>query len=172
MTRSSAAVVAVVATICCALAGCGKTVATKTSTSSTTSTPTSTTSPAKSAAAVYVAAATKVDAALNTFDSSVDNWPSSETGARAQPSAQRAIDALKAFMASLENYEWPLGASSDILTLISAAGTLVGDLEGLAYVKLISSSSWASEFSNDVQSVSLDSNIVRHDLGLRSASSG
>jgi len=113
--------------------------------------------------------AAKVNRALGTFSKAAGAWPSSETGAQAEKSAQPAIAALKAGTAKLTDYPWPSGTVSDVHTLISAVGSLTGDLESLSSVNLFGSSSWASQYTRDVQTVKTDAALVRHDLGLKAA---
>ncbi|HXY42711.1 MAG TPA: hypothetical protein VEH29_00850 [Acidimicrobiales bacterium] len=167
MTRRSVALLTVTAAVC-ALSGCGSRAAAtrRTPPTSTTSAVTSTTSAVQEAAKTYLAAAGKVDQALRAFNDTVDSWSPTETGREAEPSAQPVITALRAFTSTLAGYAWPAGDLNDVLTLMSATGTLIGDLQGLAYVNAIKASQWPSQFSLDTQAVSVDANFLRHDLGL------
>jgi len=121
---------------------------------------------------VYLAAATKGNAAIVAFGKAANSWPSSETGAQAEVSAQPAIAALKQFTTILTDYNWPSSATADVHALISAMGAVTGDLEGLSSVDLFSSSNWAQQFTHDASVTGTDADLVRHDLGLKASSSG
>jgi hypothetical protein len=153
-----------------ALGGCGSSGTPPGSLPSTTTTaPTTTTttiSPTVKAAAIYVAAAAKGNAAMTSFADAAKAWPSSETGAEAEQAAQPAISALKQLDTTLTDYAWPANTTTDVHTLIAAAGAVVGDLEGLSSVNLFSSSTWSAQFIHDYDVVGTDANLVRHDLGL------
>ncbi len=155
--------------------GCGNSTASVQSTPAptitVTATPTSsaTISLAKAAATAYLAVATKLNRALGALSKTAAAWPSSETGAQAEKSAQPAIAALEAGTAKLTEYRWPSDVVSDAHALIGAVGSLTGDLESLSSVNLLSASSWASQFTRDAQTVKTDAALVRHDLGLKAA---
>lgn len=136
-----------------------------------TATPTAspTISPKRAAAAAYLAVAAKVNKALRALSKAAEAWPSNETGAQAENSTQPAIAALKAATVKLTDYPWPPDTVADVHALISAVGSLTGDLESLSSVSLLSASSWASQLTRDDQIVAADVGLVRHDLGLKAA---
>ena len=132
-------------------------------------TATPTTSSGKAAGATYLAAVAKVNKKISSFSKASASWPPSETGAQAEKAAQPLIAALEAFTAKLTGYAWPSGATSDMHDLVRSTASLTGDLEGLSAVNLFGASSWTSQFTRDVRTVSADAGLVRHDLGLRPA---
>jgi hypothetical protein len=171
--RSTFVRVGVVVVAALVLAGCGASSGTPPASSTSTTTTTvvspttlapTTTSSVKADAGIYVAAAAKANAAAASFGTAADAWPASETGAQAEAAAGPLISAMKAFVTSLTDGAWPADATTDVHTLVSAAGAVIGDLDGLDAVTSLSG--WVQQLAHDEGSLGTDADLVRHDLGL------
>lgn len=120
----------------------------------------------KAAGRQYLALVNPVNTTIATFVSQANGWSDSTTDAQAEADAQPVIKDLQNLQTGLLRDRWPSVARNDIKALVQSIAPLVGDLEGLASLNLLSASSWETTFERDASSTGTAANIVRSDLGL------
>jgi len=130
---------------------------------------TSTTVSIAAAGAAYLAAVAPANAAISAFSAAAGRWTSSTTNAQAEADAQPAISALQALGTTLTNDQWPASATNDVHTLVGDDAAVVGDLQGLASVNLLDTSSFIATLKRDLSSTASAVALVRHDLDLPAA---
>ena len=127
---------------------------------------TTTTISTAAAGSAYLADAAPANAVLTTFGAKAAAWTNNTTSAQAEADAQPAITALQTLDTALTNAQWPSAATADVHTLIGDVGALIGDLQGLSTVNLLSGSSFVANLKRDLASLGTAVALVRHDLGL------
>jgi len=119
----------------------------------------------------YLALVGPVNAAQTVFSQAAKGWTNSTTDAQAESAAVPLIAAFEKLDNGLIDDSWPSADKSDVRALASADGSVIGDLQGLANVNLLSGSGWTTTFARDEQAVGVAVTEVRHDLGLPPAQS-
>jgi hypothetical protein len=117
----------------------------------------------------YLALIAAPNAAIATFVAKAGKWGNSTTNTQAEAAAKPVINALRTFNRSMVNDRWPAGARTDIKGVVTADAPVIGDLQSLATVNLLSASSWTATFERDASGLGAAVAFVRHDLGLPAA---
>ena len=102
------------------------------------------------------------------FAIAAGSWSSSTTHSQEEAAAQPVIRAFEKVDHGLITDQWPSAARLDLNAVAAADAALIGDLEGLSHVNLLSST-WKSNYQRVVSHLSAAVAIVRHDLGLPSS---
>jgi hypothetical protein len=120
----------------------------------------------KAAGKQYLKDVAPTNTALTTFVNEAGKWGNSTTDAQAEQDATPAIKALRKLQGELLSQSWPTKASGDVRTLYKEISHLEASLLALAGITILNDGGWLSSFDSDVTTLSSDSNLVRHDLGL------
>jgi hypothetical protein len=119
----------------------------------------------------YLALVGPVNTVQDGFVDKAHSWGNSTTDAQAEADATPLITAFQKLDTGLVDDSWPPSARSDVKSLTSADGSVIGDLQSLAGIDILSASSWLQTFTRDEQAVGVAVSEVRHDLNLPPATS-
>jgi hypothetical protein len=119
------------------------------------------------AAREYLAAINPSNEAVRTLQGKAKGWTESTPASQAAADAKPVVDALTAARTKLLALAaaYP-PAATDLKAEVNAYAPLQGDLESLATVNTLNSSSWSQQFNKDRSASSAAAAIVRSDLGL------
>jgi hypothetical protein len=125
------------------------------------------TSSSAGVAAAYLAMVSATNAAVKTFDTSLQSWTATTSAATAQADAAPLLANLRALPAQLQHFasQYPAAASA-LNAQSSEVATLVAQLEQLRRLKAIGVSSWTNTYGTDLKQLASASNAVRLALGL------
>ena len=125
----------------------------------------------KAAGRQYQALVNPANAAGNRFGVEANKWTNSTTNAQAEADAKPVIAAFNKLDRGLIDDRWPAGARADVKSLVTGIAPVIGDLQSLSTISLLSASTWVTTFDRDVNGLKTAVAFVRHDLGLPRAKS-
>lgn len=140
-------------------------------TTTETAAPTTTTLSTAQYAAKYLAIVNPANAAVSTMDTQIQALPSSATAAQISPIVAPAAAAMNTAISQLSAVQWPGQTETDMRTLITDEGPVVGDLTALESVNGLTVSSVVAKLSEDAGTAKSAADIVHSDLGLPQSSS-
>ena len=117
-------------------------------------------------AQTYLRIVAPANSVVTTFRKKAADWNDNTTNPQAAKEAAPVIAAFEKADNELLRVDWPPATAVDVKALVTADGALIGDLNALENVDLLSAGNWANQFSQDAGKVSAAVNIVRSDLGL------
>jgi hypothetical protein len=105
--------------------------------------------------------------ALDAFQKKAAQWDKNNTTpAQAARDAAPLIAASQKLDNALLRVDWPPSTEADMKALVRAHGAVIGDLQGLGSLDLLSKGSWTNQFLQDYGKMQAAVSIVRADLGL------
>jgi hypothetical protein len=109
------------------------------------------------------------NAAVDSFKAKAARWNHNTTGVQAAKDAAPLIAAIQKADRQMLRVEWPPSTTADVKDLVRAHGALVGDLNALETLNILSAGDWVNQFTQDAGKAAAGANIVRADLGLSSS---
>lgn len=118
----------------------------------------------------YEAIVAPTNTAIDTWSTKIQALPDNATDATIQAIDTPVGKAIGTMNGQLLHITWPGQAETDVRTLTSADGAVLGDLTILGGANALNATADIGQLVKDMQVVSVDANAVRADLGLPASS--
>ena len=123
----------------------------------------------KAAAAHYVAIVGPSNVTITNVNGEIKADGRTLSGTELASQLNPAVRALTTLSEKLTTYRWPRKSQRDVRSLVSDLGSLMDAMSTAGTVNALNASQWLTTLGSDERATATASNLVRHDLGLPTA---